>query len=344
MMGGGKNLTDQAFKGLEGTAAATKGQELQTLIGNMVKEGRVDSSDMRLSQYYQKQFDLTDTLKDHPKELAEELEKTYKNIFQKETFNRDLDVRAAQIQAKIDEKQAVANQWKGAREGFWGYVTEWTTDIEQDQAKAEAEISELIKQKNAVYTNAGAPPPTLFNPANLIAGAFGQSPNFGFQPNLLTPNTFTSGTPTIAPPPPVPVPVPPPAAATNFGDIGKILERIAFSSNELVKNGNKLFDTTNKAIINGNTIIGQIDKVVTWIDTSHQNNFVKMNSELEQIKTISTNGYTELLKRTDATNQLLDTLIGATAEAAAKPINISGKRVSDVMKNVSSRVYGIAGA
>jgi hypothetical protein len=112
----------------------------------------------------------------------------------------------------------------------------------------------------------------------------------------------------------------------------------------IVKNGNKLFDTTNKAIINGNTIIGQIDKVVTWIDTSHQNNFVKMNSELEQIKTISTNGYTELLKRTDATNQLLDTLIGATAEAAAKPINISGKRVSDVMKNVSSRVYGIAGA
>jgi hypothetical protein len=344
MMGGGKNLTDQAFKGLEGTVAATKGQELQTLIGNMVKEKRVDSSDMRLAQYYTKQFDLTDTLKDHPKELAEELEKTYKSIFQKETFNRDLDVRAAQIQAKIDEKQAVANQWKGAREGFWGYVTEWTTDIEQDQAKAEAEISELIKQKNAVYTNAGAPPPTsqgpLFNPANL----FGQSPNFGFQPNLLTPNTFTSGTPTIAPPPPVPVPVPPPAAATNFGDIGKILERIAFSSNELVKNGNKLFDTTNKAIINGNTIIGQIDKVVTWIDTSHQNNFVKMNSELGQIKTINTNGYTEILKRADATNQLLDTLIGATADAAAKPIQISGKRINDVMTTVKTRTYALTGA
>ena len=71
---------------------------------------------------------------------------------------------------------------------------------------------------------------------------------------------------------------------------------------------------------------------------------IKLNTQLTLLNKNQQNGYIELLRRTDATNTLLDTLIGATAEASAKPINISGKRVNDVMQNVKNRVYGITGA
>jgi hypothetical protein len=71
---------------------------------------------------------------------------------------------------------------------------------------------------------------------------------------------------------------------------------------------------------------------------------IKLNTQIGVLNKNQQNGYIELLRRTDVTNALLDTLIGATAEASAKPININGKRVSDVMKNVSQRAYGITGA
>jgi hypothetical protein len=75
-----------------------------------------------------------------------------------------------------------------------------------------------------------------------------------------------------------------------------------------------------------------------------QKQIVELNTQLTLLNKNQQNGYTELLRRTDITNTLLDTLIGATAEASAKPINISGKRVNDVMQNVKNRVYGITGA
>jgi hypothetical protein len=86
-----------------------------------------------------------------------------------------------------------------------------------------------------------------------------------------------------------------------------------------------------------------INTLIQWVDTNHINNFSKLNDQIAQLNTIETNGYTELLKRADVTNTLLDTLIEATVTTASKPINISGKRVSDVMKTVKTQVYGITG-
>ena len=86
-----------------------------------------------------------------------------------------------------------------------------------------------------------------------------------------------------------------------------------------------------------------INTLIQWVDTNHINSFSKLNDQITQLNTIETNGYTELLKRTDVTNTLLDTLIEATVTTASKPINISGKRVSDVMKTVNTQVYGITG-
>jgi hypothetical protein len=91
-------------------------------------------------------------------------------------------------------------------------------------------------------------------------------------------------------------------------------------------------------------VTDKIGTIITWIDSGHTNNLTKLNDEMVKLNTISTNGYTQMLRRTDVTNMLLDTLIGATADAAAKPINISGKRVNDVMTNVKNRTYGITGA
>jgi hypothetical protein len=91
-------------------------------------------------------------------------------------------------------------------------------------------------------------------------------------------------------------------------------------------------------------VTDKIGTIITWIDSGHTNNLTKLNDEMVKLNTISTNGYTEMLRRTDVTNTLLDTLIGVTNDVSAKPINISGKRVNDVMTNVKNRVYGITGA
>jgi hypothetical protein len=83
--------------------------------------------------------------------------------------------------------------------------------------------------------------------------------------------------------------------------------------------------------------------VVTQSSKALETEAKTLNTNIGALKTLQTNGYTELLRRTDVTNSLLDTLIGATADASAKPIQINGKRINDVMQSVKSRQYGIAG-
>lgn len=86
-----------------------------------------------------------------------------------------------------------------------------------------------------------------------------------------------------------------------------------------------------------------VNTLVTWVDTAHDNNLTEFNKQLSELYVVQVYANTELLRRTDVTNSLLDTLIEATVTTAAKPITIDGKRVNDVMKNVQTRVYGITG-
>jgi hypothetical protein len=50
------------------------------------------------------------------------------------------------------------------------------------------------------------------------------------------------------------------------------------------------------------------------------------------------------LRRTDVTNELLDTLIEATVDSAATPITLDGKRLNGALTNVRNRMYGLAKA
>jgi len=92
--------------------------------------------------------------------------------------------------------------------------------------------------------------------------------------------------------------------------------------NENQKRQDGLLVRTNNAVINGNTQI----------------------ATLREFKTISWNGYTELLRRADVTNTLLDTLIEATVESATTPITLDGKRLNGALTNVQNRLYGLAKA
>ena len=96
--------------------------------------------------------------------------------------------------------------------------------------------------------------------------------------------------------------------------------------------------------VHAKSFVDSINTVATGVLTGYDNMPSRIHEQITKLNTISTNGYTEMLRRTDVTNTLLDTLIGVTNEVSAKPINISGKRVNDVMTNVKNREYGITGA
>jgi hypothetical protein len=325
MMGGGKNLTEQAFRGLSGAGVDT-GTNLSSMVNTMVKEGRLNSNDMRLSEYYMAQFELAEKFKTEPAKLSEELTKTYNKIFA---------VEAAQRNKDIVKQNEIADSFEKLTKG---YSTMPATELNKLYTSLSKTYPELMKQweKAGGYNISSTAESDFFKSLRIPTGPGpGQFVNSGV-PTLTNPTGTTTGAPA-----PVPTLTPPPAApATNFGDIGKILERVAFSANELVKNGNKLFTTTNNTVIDLNMLYTKTSEVGNAVITNGNTTI----GELRNLKTLETNAYTELLRRTDATNALLDTLIGATAEASAKPININGKRVSDVMKNVSQRVYGITGA
>jgi hypothetical protein len=354
MMGGGKQLTDQAFRGLEG-GGAEKGMQLSSLLTTMIDEKRVKSNDMRLKDFYMAQFELAEKYKNDPAKLSEELSKTFETIFAKEAAQRNKDIQAelakqnkiadafAQyttlIQTQLKSGTALSDSgFTGAREDMKESLRKAYPQLFESFFKQQSELDYATLGKDAYGAAQGklaADFRTQLTSKVPTGTPTGQFVNSGV-PTLTNPTGTTTG----APPPTTLTPPPPPAAATNFGDIGKILERVAFSTNELVKNSNKLFTNTNNTVIDLNMLYRKTSEVGNAVITNGNTTI----GELRNLKTLETNAYTELLRRTDATNALLDTLIGATAEASAKPININGKRVSDVMKNVSQRVYGITGA
>jgi hypothetical protein len=352
LMGGGKNLTDQAFRGLEGTGA-TKGIELSSMVSTMIKEGRVDSNDMRLAEYYSAQFELAEKFKDHPDELAKKLTETYDKIFAKEAAQRNVEVAA-----QYEKEKKIAAEIAAKKEGYFdeaALAKKYGGSLDDVKLAMEHFITKgsVTKYYSGAGGGASSEVPTYSLKSNANVNPYLTNP--GLKVGTTSTTVTTPGTSTVVPPPTT---LTAPAAATNFGDVGKILERLIVETQTqtgwlMMGKDNflsRIYTATNNTVISLNTINKNVNSVITDLNSINTNaNSIITNGnteigELRNLKTIETNGYTELLKRTDVTNTLLDTLIDATVTTASKPINISGKRVSDVMKNVSSRVYGITGA
>lgn len=408
LMGGGKQLMDQAFAGLDkGGAGYSQASSNLSSIQGMIQGNQIQSNDMRLSEYYMAQFELAETYKAQPEILAAKLTETYDRIFAKESeaqkaaakkqkqdeyfnFVREKEQLATAIQL-VQEKTLTKGhmmtqaQIKSQKElydklgptmkealymghgdkslgGILAELSERMKVVDAGIKKGEGELEpgfgfkltpQQIENKK-LYGNPNASPTDIF----FKTGKFPTTTSFG-PGNMFgqSGGGFTSGAPSGGGSAGGPAPVPPPT--TLGGGVNDMYEMVKGGFNQMIAGWN-VQGQNMQTLINcfathinplhtrldnlSTSTATRLDNLSAWIDTGHQNNFVKMNTELESIKTININGYTELLKRTDVTNTLLDTLIGATADASAKPINISGKRVSDVMTNVKNRVYGITGA
>ena len=327
LMGGGKNLTDQAFRGLEGSAGATKGTELNTMVSSMIKEGRVDSNDMRLAEYYNAQFELAETYKNQPNVLAQKLTETYDKIFAKESAQRNEDLKKQREREENIAKAIVQAQGTG------GDFAKYQKEHKIQQAEIDAAMALLNTSTVKKYVSAGMGGVSSYdettyslNPAamaNRTPSVVAPAPGDKKAPTLTTgaPAPGGKNPPTVTAPAPVPVPVPP-ANKDVYALVQQGFNQMTVGWNENQKRQDGLLVRTNNAVINGNTQI----------------------ATLREFKTISWNGYTELLRRADVTNTLLDTLIEATVESATTPITLDGKRLNGALTNVQNRLYGLAKA
>ena len=59
---------------------------------------------------------------------------------------KQVNPQTAAIMGQLEEKKAKIDQYDKAREGFWGYITEWTTDIIPESAQLKKEIASLESQ------------------------------------------------------------------------------------------------------------------------------------------------------------------------------------------------------
>jgi hypothetical protein len=98
---------------------------------------------------------------------------------------------------------------------------------------------------------------------------------------------------------------------------------------------------TGGASVSGGQYITPIVK-----DTATNTNQTAKNTQLQvqqmdDLTAIETNGYSELLKRVDVTNELMSQLIDTTWAGAGQQIHMDGTRVGKVLKSISNRNYGI---
>ena len=361
MMGGGKQLMDQAFAGLDkgGAGYEQAGKNLNSISG-MVGGNQIQANDMRLAEYYNAQFELTEKFKNHPAELSKALKDTYEKIFADE----------AKAQREYDDKQKLAQL-----RAFHSEKTDLTAAIQylemtketrgrlaskEEREKYMAVFNTLGKdmQSTLRYTIQNGSPTKVLGEfterLKFITGEINKDPKLGsgeylkrpagmtypgekgygnidFKKGTMSPfggnptglnflNPAGTGGPGGGAPPAGPAPKP---VANNY-----------------IVDTNSMVSAVNTSSTTTNSHLSQIVEADGVLKTET----IKLNTQLTLLNKNQQNGYIELLRRTDATNTLLDTLIGATAEASAKPINISGKRVNDVMQNVKNRVYGITGA
>jgi hypothetical protein len=365
LMGGGKQLMDQAFAGLDrGGAGYSQASSNLNSISGMIQGNQIQANDMRLSEYYMAQFELAETYKKQPEILAQKLSETYNKIFATEAAAQkeyDDKQKRAQLASFYNEKSALtsaieimqireANKrrllskedqtrlselWKGVGTDMKATLND--VFVQRDPTKLLGEFSERLKfitgeinkdpklgsgellKRPAGMIYPGEPG---YGKVDFKSGTIGGMQNlnmFGPGGGFGGPTGGTGGGPAGGPPGGA---APKPVANNYIVDTASMVSAVNTSSTTM------------------NSYLSQIVEADGVLKTET----IKLNTQLTLLNKNQQNGYIELLRRTDATNTLLDTLIGATAEASAKPINISGKRVSDVMKNVSSRVYGIAGA
>ena len=301
MMGGGKNLTDQAFRGLEGSMGAQKGIELSSLMGQMVQSGKIGSGDMRMAEYYAAQFELAETYKNQPDILAQKLEETYTKIFAQEAAaQRQENEKERALQLKQNERLVnIAkaaddiNRLKGGGDTFEAYAKKHKVSQEERVAAVK-----LLNQgntlgrglnKDAVAALNSAVPATSTKPVVKASGEV--------KKNTTTTTGGKTGT-TVTKTTSAPVPAPP-----ANKDIYTLTEK-----------------GFNNSVISGNMQI----------------------STLKALKNLSGNGYTELLRRADISNELLNELIIVTNNTATTPITLDGKRLNTAFTKVKARMYGLA--
>jgi hypothetical protein len=301
MMGGGKNLTDQAFRGLEGSMGAQKGIELTSLMGQMVQSGKIGSGDMRMAEYYAAQFELAETYKNQPDILAQKLEETYTKIFAQEAAaQRQENEKERALQLKQNERLVnIAkaaddiNRLKGGGDTFEAYAKKHKVSQEERIAAVK-----LLNQgntlgrglnKDAVAALNSAVPATSTKPVVKASGEV--------KKNTTTTTGNKTGT-TVTKTTSAPAPAPPASK-----DIYTLTEK-----------------GFNNSVISGNMQI----------------------STLKALKNLSGNGYTELLRRADISNELLNELIIVTNNTATTPITLDGKRLNTAFTKVKARMYGLA--
>ena len=358
MMGGGKQLMDQAFAGLDkGGAGYSQASSNLNSISGMIQGGQIQANDMRLAEYYNAQFELAETYKKQPEILAQKLSETYNKIFateaaaQKEYDEKQKRIQLAEFYKERDSLSSTIKYMelykqyslgKQTREGhermselFRGFTDDMKRTVSNsihtgrnDELLAEftdrlkivtGEINKDPKLGTGAYVKPlpGYDPKNPFGKMDFKKGdTFGNVNMFGPGGNFGAP---TGKGPTGAP---------------AGGSTPKPV------TNNYIVDTNSMVSAVNTSSTTMNSYLSQIVEADGVLKTET----IKLNTQLTLLNKNQQNGYIELLRRTDATNTLLDTLIGATAEASAKPINISGKRVNDVMQNVKNRVYGITGA
>jgi hypothetical protein len=301
MMGGGKNLTDQAFRGLEGSMGAQKGIELSSLMGQMVQSGKIGSGDMRMAEYYAAQFELAETYKNQPDILAQKLEETYSKIFAQEAAaQRQENEKERALQLKQNERLVnIAkaaddiNRLKGGGDTFEAYVKKYKVSQEERVA-----AGKLLNQGNTLGRGLNKDAVAALNstvaaaPTKPAVKASGE-----VKKNTTTTTGGKTGT-TVTKTTSAPVPAPP-----ANKDIYTLTEK-----------------GFNNSVISGNMQI----------------------STLKALKNLSGNGYTELLRRADVSNELLNELIIVTNNTATTPITLDGKRLNTAFTKVKARMYGLA--
>jgi hypothetical protein len=362
MMGGGKNLMDQAFAGLDkGSAGYSQAGSNLNSISGMIQGGQIQANDMRLSEYYMAQFELAETYKKQPEILAQKLSETYNKIFAEEAKaqkNYDDKQKRDKLAAFYSEKTDLVGAIKylqltqesrgrlASKEESQRYMAVFNTlgkDMKEtlnfntrhgNPEMLMKEFSDRLKfitgeinKDPKLGTGEYLKPLPGYDPKNPFgAGPLGKDGKGGTLGNPFGPGGFISGMPAG--------PTGGPAGGPPGGAAPKPV------ANNYIVDTNSMVTAVNTSSTTTNSHLSQIVEADGVLKTET----IKLNTQLTLLNKNQTTGYIELLRRTDTTNTLLDTLIGATAEASAKPINISGKRISDVMKNVSQRVYGIVGA
>jgi hypothetical protein len=299
-LGGGKNLTNQAFAGLEGKGV-DKGIQLTSMMSQMVDSNKIGGGDMRIAEYYAAQFELAETYKNQPDVLAQKLEETYDRIFTKEAAaQRQENEKERALQLKQNERLlniAMAmddvNRLKGGDDKFEEYAKKYKVSHEERVA-----ANKLLNAGNTTGRGLNKDAVAALNSTVAAASTKPAVKASGeVKKNTTTTTGGKTGT-TVTKTTSAPVPAPP-----ANKDIYTLTEK-----------------GFNNSVISGNMQI----------------------STLKALKNLSGNGYTELLRRADISNELLNELIIVTNNTATTPITLDGKRLNTAFTKVKARMYGLA--